>query len=417
MDLKLAKGLLKRSTYNLLNKSIPKTLVSPDTNLVLSWQRAYYRTYKEVEVITTEGLLEFVKLQNPDWETNESVQVAMKIVSKLDSIPDPSNHSLYDGLLDVTFAGKAAKLVTDFQTGLEVDIIPEMSELTRSFVSMKGIENVEEECILDILEDMVEMKGVTFEGIPLLEEGMLPLASGESVLVAGDQGKGKTTLLTVLLKAALPSILRTYGKERPILWLVNEGAASKIVTRVYQGILECTLTELYEKRTAGTLIQEFEEKLGTSKDFIKVIGIHGKTIQDIELLAQQYNPSTVILDMAEHVGGVRGESESLRIAGIWQQIRELALIYKYVSIATIQLSEEGKNQPYPTKNHLAYSKTAVQGYVDVMLMMGSVEDPAQEDIRWLSLAKTKGKIEGKSANPRARFIVDFDRCNFTQSGE
>lgn len=417
MDLRLAKGLLKRNTFNLLYNSIPKNLLSPDTSLVLTWQRAYYRTYKEVEEITTQGLIDFVKLQNPDWESNEGVQVAMKIVSKLESIPDPSNHSLYDGLLDVTFAGKSAKLVTDFQSGLEVDIIAEMSELSRTYISLKGIENVEEENILDILDDMIDSKGVVFEGIPFLEQGIMPLTAGESVLVAGDQGKGKTTLLTALLKACIPSTIRTFGEDRPILWLVNEGATSKIVTRVYQAMLGCTLTELYEKRNAGTLIKEFEEVLQTSKDYVKVIGIHGKTIQDIELLAQQYNPSMVILDMAEHVGGVKSESESQRIGKVWASIRQLALIYKYVSIATIQISEDGKGIPYPLKNHLAYSRTAVQGYVDMMLMMGSVDDPAQEDIRWLSLAKTKGKIEGQTASPRARFVVDFDKCVFNQVGE
>lgn len=255
-----------------------------------------------------------------------------------------------------------------------------------------------------------------FEVIPLGEGEYVGWElDGDRLYLLGDfTVTHNTTWLSYLIPKACPSINRLYNGERGVLWLVNEGRADKILPRIYQGALGCTLDELYEMRHNGTLRQKFSEAIQAPDDFIKVLPFHGKTIQDLELLVQKYNPAMVVIDMVEHVGGIHLASKSETIGALWERLRTLALTYDYVSIGTAQISVEGSDNLYPTYEHLAYTKTAVQGYTDIIMMLGNRDVEGMENIRGLSLPKNKAKVGGKTSYPRLEFMVDFDRCQFYQ---
>lgn len=415
LDLRVLKSMLNRRSYDLLHKQVRAELVSAPTMYCLKWIKAYYSTYREAEGLTEDELTAYIKLRNEDKLEDEGVKLMLELVNKMKTVPKPDDSSIYEALLEVSYAGKSAKLIMEYQTGGEIDLLTEMDELTREFTALRRTDAKEDRCILDILDDIDNDVGIQFEGVKIFEEYSKPFGEGESIAIAGDQGMGKTTLLSFLIPKAVKSIVRKYGgTDRPILWLVNEGNTGKIKPRLFQGAMGCTMSELMEMRKAGTLIQEYEKAIGAPHDFIKVLPFHGKTITDLHILAQEYNPSMVVVDMAEHVGGVKGEKKDIQIGNIWVKLRESALMYGYVSVATIQISEEGKNNLFPAKQHLSWSKSAVQGATDCILMMGNIDAEGRECDRGLSLAKMKSKIEGVTAYPKIEYVVDFDRCKFEE---
>lgn len=414
LDLKLLKGLTDRTAYNILKPKIPMDMISVHTKAVVAWIGLFYKTYPDAERVSPKQLRDYILLRNEGKEEDDGVQLAISLVDKLDTAQTPDTQSLYDTLLEMACAGEVGKLVIQYQQGMEVELVPKLQEVSTKYALLKGVNTEEPDSIESILDKLESHEGITFEGVPLFEEYTMPLQGGDSVLFAGRPDRGKTTWLSYLIPKACPSINRLYKGERGVLWLVNEGRADKILPRIYQGALGCTLDELYEMRHNGTLRQKFSEAIQAPDDFIKVLPFHGKTIQDLELLVQKYNPAMVVIDMVEHVGGIHLASKSETIGALWERLRTLALTYDYVSIGTAQISVEGSDNLYPTYEHLAYTKTAVQGYTDIIMMLGNRDVEGMENIRGISLPKNKAKVGGKTSYPRLEFMVDFDRCQFYQ---
>lgn len=417
MDLRLVKGMMKRQTFNLLYPMIPRDLVSPHTLAILHWQRAYFRTYKGVEEITPKALSEYVALLNKDTLDTEEVKLTLQLIKRLDSVPDQSNHSLYEALIEERFAGQMGKLVASYQSGDEIDIIAEGSEIARTYSSMRGIQLKETASIEDILKSMESREGIVVEGVPMFEDYFEPFQEGMSICVAGRPDRGKTTLLSFLVTRMARTAIEYCGEHRPILWLVNEGHQDRILPRIYQAGLSCTLDEMYDMLHAGTLRDKYAEAIHAPSDYIKVLPIHGKTMADIELIVQNENPSVVVIDMVEHIGGVQGGSKTEVVGNTWEKLRSLALIYGFLHIGTAQISVEGSDNLFPDYSSIAWTKTAVQGYTDMILMMGNRELEGYENIRGLSSPKNKSKVQGKTSYPRIEFEVDFDRCMFYQKGD
>lgn len=412
MDIRLLRGILNRTTFRILNPLLSPEILAGTTMAVVAWIRAYWKSNPNVEEITPKELEEYVTVRNSEKLEDESVQLTLELVRKLQHTPKPEAASLYETLLEAQCAGELGRVVLQYQTGAEVDVISEAMEISREYATLKGLEEDTPSGIYEILEAMEDNVGIAFPGVPLFEDYSTPLTPGESVLFAGRPDRGKTTWLSYLIPKAVPSIMQHYGEEHGVLWLVNEGHVDKILPRIYQGALGCTLTEMYSKMHEGTLIQEFEEVIQAPHDIIKVRPFHGKTLSDLELMVQKHEPSLVVIDMVEHVGGALGGSKTEVIGNLWERMRTLALMYEYVSIGTAQISVEGADNLFPTYEHLAYSKTAVQGYTDRVMMMGNIEREGMEHIRGLSLPKNKGKVQGKTSYPRMEYTVDFDRCQF-----
>lgn len=414
MDLKLVKETLDRTSFDMLYPNVPLNLISPSTRAILSWQKAYFKTYPDVDVISPESLSEYIQVRSKDTVNEDGVKLVLALVDKLKLMPSTDTYSIRDSLLETSFAGRAGKLVLDYQSGGEVDIISEMQDLALDYSTRRGLQVNQTSSIGSILDDMQGNTGIVFEGVPMFEEFTMPLTVGESICLAGRPDRGKTSLLSFLLSRGVKSCLKYLGEDRPILWLVNEGHQNKILPRIYQAMLNITLSEMYEMHNKGTLVKAYEERMGASADYIKVIPIHGKTIQDIRMITQKFRPSWVILDMVEHVGGVQGGSKTEIIGATWESMRTMAIVEEFVHIGTAQISVEGSDNLFPDYSSIAYTKTAVQGYTDRIIMMGNREIEGYETRRGLSLPKNKGKVEGKTSYPRVEFEADFDRCQFMQ---
>ena len=67
---------------------------------------------------------------------------------------------------------------------------------------------------------------------------------------------------------------------------------------------------------------------------------------------------------------------------------------------------------YPGYGALKDSKTSVQGAVDIMLMMGKLNDPSMAGLRGISTVKNKFNLPGKPETVQGDVIFVPDTCQF-----
>lgn len=83
-----------------------------------------------------------------------------------------------------------------------------------------------------------------------------------------------------------------------------------------------------------------------------------------------------------------------------------------IGMATVQISVEGGNMLYPPYSALKDSKTGIQGATDVIIMMGSLDNPDAQTIRGLSSPKNKFAAPGKPSCFQSEVYFDGARCLF-----
>jgi hypothetical protein len=129
---------------------------------------------------------------------------------------------------------------------------------------------------------------------------------------------------------------------------------------------------------------------------------------------EEQKPSVMVLDMIASVrgSGGAGANKADMVEQLWQEWRELLVRHDCVGLATCQISAEGGNMLYPPYSALKDSKTGIQGATDVIIMMGSLDNPDAQTIRGLSSPKNKFAIAGKPSSFQAEAYFDAARCVF-----
>ena len=411
MDFQLVKSCLKRGNYNLLKPQIPYEVLGQGTVGMLRWIGAFYTSNPEAGSITTEQLKAYISMRMQKQLDTDGVKVLMKLCDQVAAAPEEYTPTLLNSLLELDFAGKVGALYTRYESGGEVAFLDEVTTLAKEYQMVRGVPEIPEHDILEILKEMENQEGVVLGRLALLREYLTPIQGGASIALAARPDKGKSSLLCALLTGSAESAMGYYGASRPILHLVNEGNERRVIPRLYQAAMGITSEEMYAKAHAGTLVDDYANAIQAEPDYIKVIPIHGRDMAYIEQLVEEYNPSIVVTDMLEHVG-YNAASKTEKITGLWEKIRDTAIIHDFISIATVQIGESGGNTLFPTYDTINYSKTGIQAATDIILMMGSLDSAEHQEIRGLSTPKNKFSVQGKPSYVETEVIFDKDRCIF-----
>uniref|UniRef100_UPI00301B7511 hypothetical protein n=1 Tax=Staphylococcus aureus TaxID=1280 RepID=UPI00301B7511 len=173
------------------------------------------------------------------------------------------------------------------------------------------------------------------------------------------------------------------------------------------------LAELGKDR--AKLHKAYEKAIKAPPNIIRVKDMHGATLAKAEQVIEAMNPCMVIWDMLGNFKLSTYDSTSNKasqVEQLWQEVRELAVRYNFVSFATVQVSADGKNDLFPPLDALKDSKTGIQGATDVIIMVGSVDDPSLESRRGISTPKNKRQIAGRPSHCRAQVHFYKDKCVF-----
>ncbi len=418
MDSLLLHALSNKQRYNSLKHVVPQGMVAPDTLALMQWYGAYFGAFPERDAVDVDELQSLVRLRSAH-AAPESVQITLHLIEQLRQKPDDTAiNGILGQLYELDLSGRAAALIEKYQRGDEVDLAYELSRLSQQAVRSKASATPDDYIktgIDELLAEVSDDKGLKFRRIAALREHILGLQGGASIAIAARPDKGKTSLIASVLTDFAPQVVQMYGGERPILWLNNEGSGKRIIPRIYQAALGKDLNEIILMSNANQLVPAYTEAIGGISDLIRVKDMHGANLAQIEQVIEAQRPAVVVADMLANFrlsSAVTGGNKADAVEQIWQEWRELMVRHDCIGMATVQISVEGGNMLYPPYSALKDSKTGIQGATDVIIMMGSLDNPDAQTIRGLSSPKNKFATPGKPSCFQSEVYFDGARCVF-----
>jgi hypothetical protein len=400
----------------MLLNAVPESMLAQETQLLLGWYKHYWDAYKQHEFIDLDALDAVIKLRSN--YPPETMALVMRLTAMLRKPIDESVISGIVGqLVELDFAGRAAAVIASHQAGGDVHLVYELGKLVQESKERGGKSDAHDyirEDVVSILDDEAGDVGVKLPTL-LLQQNVKGLMGGVSVAVAARPDKGKTSLLAAILTHAAPQLPKYFEADRPILWLNNEGRGRRIIPRVYQAALDCSVDELYTMSNSGVLVPNYTKAIGGQQDKIRIKDMHGATLPELEQVIEAVKPAMVCFDMVANfrlpgAGGSGNKADEVEEK--WIQIREMAVRHDFISFGTVQISDLGGDQLYPPYNALKDSRTGIQGATDIILMMGALDDARAQSLRGLSTPKNKFAMSGKQSHCMGEVVFDGANCQF-----
>lgn len=385
---------------------------------MLAWFNAYYQAFPERDHIVVDELISLVRLRSG----NASPEQVHLMVALCERLRQPVDETALRGILgqlhELDLSGRAGALIAQYNNGAEINLAYELNKLSASAVRSISQSAPDDYCdtpIGEILAEVSNDSGIKFRRLALLRDYIMGLHGGASIAIGARPDKGKTSLIASIITDFAPQIEPFFGPGRPILWLNNEGTAKRIKPRLYQAALIKDLDEIIAMSNAGVLVPEYAKALGGDSELIRVKDMHGASLPQIEQVIESMRPSVVIFDMLANFRlghQANGANKADAVEQLWQEVRELAVRHDFIALSTVQISVEGGNQLYPPYSALKDSKTGIQGATDVILMLGSLDNPDAQSIRGLSTPKNKFCPAGKQSYAMGQIYFDGTKCAF-----
>jgi hypothetical protein len=406
-------ALRDKTRFQTLRRAIPDQMLDGLTVNLLNWYEVYWNQFDH-QYLDTEALLTMMKLRaNMDESQLAMVQGTL---STLDQDVDASTiKNVANNIYELAYAGKAGKILADYNNGEEVDLVHELDILThetKHYLKCAASSAWADEDISAYIEKAQEDAGLKF-GIPSFDKNLVGVKAGHNIALAAPTDAGKTSLLC---RIAVNMAMQMRNQERPLLYLVNEGIAESITPRVYQTALGVTNPELYELSRAGTLTDKYVEIVGR-RDAIRLVNIHGFDTTKVLRIIEAHNPYLVITDMTGRIRSPHnkvGMNDFAQLEEVWNIMREGAAIYDCTHMGTVQVSGEGMQMMHPPLTAMQNSKVGIQTTLDLAIVMGVPDDVRMPGYRGLWTPKNKLVRAGASKTNFTELQFEGSNNTWTQ---
>lgn len=415
MELPILAALRTRDKFRLLAGAVPRDMIGQEAGLMLDWMRLYWDAYPGHTTVDLDALDTLIKLRSGYGPEHMALMKGL-----LAQMRRPVDEEVIRGVVasldELDLRGRSAALIARHEAGEEINLVYELSKLARE-VKERQAQSAPtdwiDEDVVDILADEAGDHGIKLP-TQLLRMNIKGLLGGASVAVAARPDKGKTSLIAKIVTEVAGQVDKFFDPDRPVLWLNNEGKGRRIIPRVYQAALGCTVDELYEMSEQGVLLPKYVETVGR-KDRIRIKDMHGANLAQIEQVIEAMRPAVVVTDMLANFKLPSSTGNLVQDIEVkWQEMREMAVRHDFIHFGTCQISNEGGNMLYPPYSALKDSKTGIQGATDIILMMGALDSAQQQALRGLSTPKNKYAMPGRKSHVEGEVYFDAARCQFNE---
>ena len=423
LDLTVLRLLKYRERYERLARSVPAKALEPSIAVILKDFGAYFKEFPERDKIGDEFKLWFRAFRHPNLKEEALAVFDSLLASVAAKDVDPAVEAgLMARLVATDTASRLVDLIAQFQAGEEVDLYQELRANVERF-EKETDRKVKNPQVLDPIEDLLQAEaddtGFHWR-LPCLNNHIKPLRAGDFVVIAARPDKGKTTFCSDNLTYMAAQVDPTYpGERRSILWFNNEGPGKNIVTRCFQSALGATMEELVALNAKKTIREEYIKALGGRGGVLRVFDIHDMWNHEVEDLMRLHKPAIVLFDMVDNIkfGGEannNGQRTDQLLEAMYQWARMMGVKHDCAVLATSQISADGDGVQYPSLGMLKDSKTGKQGAADVIITLGTVNDPVLVNSRYIGTTKNKRKRTGFPASPMKEVIFDGDRGRYVE---
>ena len=260
--------------------------------------------------------------------------------------------------------------------------------------------SIEDYIVTDSVEEIVEeqQKGGLTWRMRCINDAVGPIRRGNFILLAARPETGKTTFLS----SEATHMAKQLPEGEHVLWFNNEEEGKRVKSRLIQSALNKNILDI---RAYPIECQKDFSRLGGDK--IIVIDKADLSVTDVQKVIDRYPPGLLVFDQLWKIYGKGHSHDVTTQIALYQWAREMAK--KYAPVMTVhQADVTAEGVDYIGKEALYLSKTAVQGEVDVQLMLGkrNNEVVAMENKRYLNIVKNK--LGNPTSQRHGQFVVMID---------
>lgn len=399
LDLNLLRIVKRREELHKIYGKIKEGVLTPQSKTVLTDMHEYFKKFPEHEELDLGTFMTFFYSRHPKLTPEQRSAYAGVLAGIKPDVSDQVRSGIMEQLLQLRMAGQLEELLQRYEDGDVSRLHEHVMRVNDAFHRDARIQVSDfiRTGIGDLLVEEENNVGLSWR-LECLNRSMRPLRFGDFGIIAGRPDRGKTTL--VASEITHFATQHEYIKDRPIMWLNNEGMGKKIIPRLYQASLGYTMRTLIDEHRSGRLETSYTDMMGMPYR-VRIFDVHGYDCYQIEQLIEKHNPSVVVYDMIDNIRGFKDAARNdIGLEMMYQWGRELTVKYDHVGIATSQISNEGDGMQFPTLGMLKDSKTGKQGACDFQLMIGASNDAGLQKLRYISLPKNKLRREGAVGDPR-----------------
>lgn len=423
LDLTTLRLLKYRDRYEKLARSVPMRALDVRTQIILKDYGRYFRDFPDATKINAQAFNITFKLIHPELK-EEALQVFDQLFKQIEDedVSQDIEAGMMKRLGGAAAAYDLADLIAKYNAGEEIDLRNGVEALMDQYDQQVKRE-VKDPQVRDPIEQLLKDEendvGLHWR-LDCLNRHIKPVVAGDFIVVAARPDKGKTTFAASELTFMASQIDAIWpGENRSILWFNNEGPGKRIVTRCFQAALGSTMEELVAKSNAGTIRDEYRAALGGRGGALRIFDVHGMWNHEIEDLITKYKPALCVWDMIDNVRfgdavANNGQRTDQLLEAMYGWVRMMGVKHDCAMMAMSQISADGDGLQFPTLPMLKDSKTGKQGAADVIITIGTVNDPILGHARYMGTTKNKKVRTGVPGSPMAQVRFDGDRGRYVE---
>lgn len=432
LDLTTLRLLKHRERYQRLARAVPARALDARTAALLADFGRYFREFPDAKAIDPDAFNLFFKSIHPTLK-DEDLSVYDQLIRSIhaEEVGPEIEAGLMGRLTAAATAVDVVSLIEKFNNGDEVDLRLELQGKLDAYDKLVD-RKVKNPQVLDPIEDLLKDeendKGFHWR-LPCLNRSIKPLVAGDFGVIAARPDKGKTTFCASELTFMAAQVDTVYpGENRSILWFNNEGPGKRIVTRCFQAALNATMEDLVKLSNQPSVDPKWKTKvredyaaaLGGRPGVLRIFDIHDMWNYEVEDVIRKYNPAIVLFDMVDNIkfgGDVNnnGQRTDQLLEAMYQWARLMAVKHDCAVLANSQISADGDGLQWPTLSMLKDSKTGKQGAADLIITLGTVNDPMLVNSRYIGTTKNKKVRTGAPASPMQEVIFDGARGRYVEA--
>lgn len=390
MDFDLLRILSKKDNYIRFKPYIKEHVLSREAAVLIASMDGYYESHpSETEIDWAQFSSYFLVLRNSKLSPVE-LSLFKTLLDKLQTstAPTPAADDLLKHYIKQEYASKIADAAIQVAEGSDTITIDTIAEYTKEYDREVGRAVTHKDIFVSTdISEVVKLAmapGLEWR-LEELNISAGPLRKGDFVIVSAYVNTGKTTFA-----ADQVSYMASQIKDgRPVIWINNEERSSKVMFRIVQAALGITTKDILADPAAA--MSNYAHTIG-NKDKILIVSEDSSisNVSQMNALFRDMNPALIVFDQLDKVSGFegKGDSEHNRLGFLYQWGRRLAHEYGSV-IALSQADATASGSPWVQQNQLRGSKVDKPGEADLIITIGKDNDPANENKRYIHIAKNK----------------------------